>query len=322
MPKARIVQAINNMFEDEEYGFEAYAVMKDIPAMRRIVLFEGRPTRGTSGSQNSFKEEVKNSIVEYIQEEYLSEEAEYELAENIADNQRKFYVIEQDQSYLPFEMFTGDIDNNNMFSMALRDNVKGFAFMYRRGDFKIWGYQHLYAVTIPNKAKRNWLSVQDAEVFKEIDIPMLPIAKKINLLVIGNEIITKDISLMQRQFGFDLFVRNSAGKVVGDIGDLNIITNMDKLTTYIERNQLTYAKKMMRIRHSAVLRMPAEDLLNRVRTLPRWSGKFVIENNRIVLNTYTHVENLIDLLDERFTRSDVTGEEYSTDVKRIAPPIG
>lgn len=321
MPRARIVQTINSLFQDAEYGFEAYAVMKDHPNMSRFVLFEGNPTNGIVRNQINFKEQVKNSIVDYIRGEYLSDEAEYELAENIADNQRKFYVIEQDNSYKPFEMFRIAIDNGNTFQMEMRDNVQGFAFMFKRGDIKMWGYQHLYAVTIPNKAKKNWLSVQEAEVFKEIDTPMLPIAKKVNLLVIGNEIITKDISLMQRQFGFETFVRNSAAKVVGDINELGLITNVDKLIAYAERNQLTYAKKMMRIRHSAVLKLPAEDLLNKVSTLPRWSGKFVIDGKHIVLNTYAHVESLIDLLDERYTRSDVTGEEYSTDVKQIAPPI-
>lgn len=321
MPKTRIVQAISSMFQDTEYGFEAYAVMKDFPTMRRFVLFEGNPTHAIAGNQINFKEQVKDSIVDYIRDKYLSDEDEYELVENIADNQSKFYVIEQDDSYKPFEMFSHAIDNSITFKMETRDNVQGLAFIFKRGDTKIWGYQHLYAVTIPNKAKKNWLSIQDNEVFKEIDIPMLPIAKKVNLLVIGNEIITKNISLMQRQFGFEAFVRKSASKVVSDIEALDLITNVDKLITYANRNQLTYAKKMMRIRHSTVLNMPAEDLLNKVITLPRWAGKFVIEGNHIVLNTYAHVESLIDLLDERFTRSDVTGNEYSTEVKRIASPI-
>ncbi|MDN3956806.1 DUF4868 domain-containing protein [Sporolactobacillus laevolacticus] len=322
MPKARIAQVINNMFQDYEYGFEAFTIMKDDPAMRRFVLYEGSPINVMARKQKSFKEQVKNSIVDYIREEYLSDEAEYELAENIADNQRKFYVIEQDDSYKPFEFFKRPIDNIEMFKMELLDNVQGIAFMFKRENIIIWGYQHLYAVTIPNKSKKNWLSIQDAEVFKEMAVPMLPIAKRVNLLVIGSEIITKDISLMQRLFGFESFIRNSATKVIRNINKLDLITNIDKLTTYAERSNLRYAKKMMRIRHSAVLNMSAEELLNKVKTLPRWSGKFSIEDNHIVLNTYANVENLIDLLDERYTRSDVTGEEYSTDVKKIAPPIG
>ncbi len=51
-----------------------------------------------------------------------------------------------------------------------------------------------------------------------------------------------------------------------------------------------------------------------------WKDKF--EENQeglIVLNTYQQVEDLIDLLDERYTRSDVTNQEY--DVKRVAKPV-
>ena len=40
-----------------------------------------------------------------------------------------------------------------------------------------------------------------------------------------------------------------------------------------------------------------------------------------VLNIYAHVELLIDLLDERYTRSDITDEEYDTDVKKVAEPV-
>ena len=64
-------------------------------------------------------------------------------------------------------------------------------------------------------------------------------------------------------------------------------------------------------------------MLHRLRD---WKDKF--EENQeglIVLNTYQQVEDLIDLLDEteeeRYTRSDVTNQEYDTDVKRVAKPV-
>ena len=41
-----------------------------------------------------------------------------------------------------------------------------------------------------------------------------------------------------------------------------------------------------------------------------WKDKF--EENQ---------EGLIVLLDERYTRSDVTNQEYDTDVKRVAKPV-
>ena len=47
----------------------------------------------------------------------------------------------------------------------------------------------------------------------------------------------------------------------------------------------------------------------------------VIDVPLLVLDTYAQVEDLIDLLDERFTRSDITDTEYDTDVKQVAEPV-
>jgi len=39
------------------------------------------------------------------------------------------------------------------------------------------------------------------------------------------------------------------------------------------------------------------------------------------LDSYTDVENIIDLFDERYTKSEITDTEYDTDVKSIAKPM-
>lgn len=81
---------------------------------------------------------------------------------------------------------------------------------------------------------------------------------------------------------------------------------------------------MMRIKDSKVLQKTSEELYERVTTVPRWQGVFNLdeENHKIVINTYQQVENLIDLLDERYTCSDITGEEYDTSAKKWIAPIG
>lgn len=319
MLKERIVERINYIFKDSEYGFEVLVIMKN-HELKRMVLYEGSPVK--SGKNTNFKEEIKSDIVNSISRDYLSSEAEYEFAEHIADNQNKYYVIEQNDEYRPFQILDTPIDSLDTFSINDREDAKGLLFMFKRDDVKVWGYQHIYAVTVPNKSKKSWLSVQDGDLFKEMALPLFPIAKKVHLLIIGEEIITKDIPLMQRSFGFEAFIRNAALTVIEKVSNINIVDNIEKLLQYAERSKLTYAKKMMRIKSSVVLKMPAEQLLDKIQTLPRWSGKFLLNNNKIVLNTFNHVEKLIDLLDEKYTRSEVTGEEYSTEVKEVAlPPV-
>lgn len=72
------------------------------------------------------------------------------------------------------------------------------------------------------------------------------------------------------------------------------------------------------VKNYKVLRMSKEELFTKITTLPRWQGKFEIDetDHTIKLKNYGQVENLIDLLDERYTRSDVTDEEYDTRAKK------
>ena len=95
------------------------------------------------------------------------------------------------------------------------------------------------------------------------------------------------------------------------------------MTEYCDRGngKPKYAKKMMCIADSKVLKMPVDKMMENIHRSKRWNGMIPEENGTFVLNTFAHVELLIDLLDERYTRSDITDEEYDTDVKKVAEPI-
>lgn len=142
------------------------------------------------------------------------------------------------------------------------------------------------------------------------------------MLIIDNNIITNDINLLQTHYDFEHYIRASARSVASEITTLSLVSNMDKVVDYISRSKLTYAKKMLRIKNSKVLTKSKEKLYIKITTLPRWSGKFDLdeETHTIVLRNYGQVENLIDLLDERYTRSDVTDEEYDTSTKKWVEP--
>ena len=77
----------------------------------------------------------------------------------------------------------------------------------------------------------------------------------------------------------------------------------------------------MRITDSKVLKMEPAKLWENIHRSTRWNGKIKEENGKFVLDTYPQVEDLIDLLDERYTRSDITDTEYDTDVKQVAAPV-
>ena len=192
---------------------------------------------------------------------------------------------------------------------------------------EFWVYQHLWSIMVPNKKKMNLLSrlqkYENHDYFIEQKEPLITIACKADVLIMQGCIITSNIGLMQKSFGFRDFIVATADKSVERVRDKALVANPEKLEEYINRGKTNkYAKKMMRIANSKVLDLSKEKLMERVHTLERWKDKF--EENQdglIILNTFQQVEDLIDLLDERYTRSDVTNQEYDTEVKAVAKPV-
>lgn len=310
--------------EADHCGFEAYIVKKESPRLRRIIL---QDRLADSEDEVSFKKQIKNMLLEVLTEKYVQPDVEYAPATSIADRQHKMYVIAQTvQGYAPFSFLS---DNSQDFCDADLQDATGIAFAYRKQGVTLWLYQHLWAVLIPNKKKSNLLArimhFENNIVFDEQKESLLTISKKIDLVVLDNNIITSNIPLMQKSFGFQDYIRATAKRTITRITERGFVSNPDKLLEYINREngKAKYAKKLMRIVDSKVLFMTPDNLVARISGVERWRGMFVVNesNNTIELKTYAHVEHFIDLLDERYTKSEITDTEYDTDVKKEASPV-
>lgn len=306
-------------------GFEAYVVTKEEPRLRKIILHD--PVNQDEGKL-SFKKTIRNTLLDVLAQKYLAPDTEYTPASNVADNQQKMYIIPQTEGeYYPFcYLNSTPVD----FKESDLNDAVGLAFEYRKGQNEIlWLYQHLWAILVPNKKKTNLMArvtrMENGIVFYEQTEPLLTIANKIDLVIVNGSIITENINLMQKSFGFQEFIIATAQKTIQSVLDNGIIKNADKLNEYINRGngKPRYAKKLVRITDSKVLQMTPAQLLDRIEKVDRWKGKFVLNEDKsaIDLQKYIHVERLIDLLDERFTKSEITDTEYDTDVKKEAGPV-
>lgn len=310
-------QIISSLFADEEYAFEVFILMKGDRKLKKFVLYEGAP-ENRNNTEINFKKKLQIAIADVIKGKYGIENAEYDLVENVADNQNKFYVIPQTDEYKPFDVLGASSAVNESYCVSEREAAEGIFFRYEREGKVLWAFQYFWPNAIPNRKGTGFHIIPQDDVFVELKKPILAVTQKVDLLVIDDQIVTNDIGLLQTHYDFQRYVRTTATHIVSEITTLDFVSNMDKVTEYISRSRLTYAKKMLRIKNSKVLRMSKEELFTKITTLPRWQGKFEIDetDHTIKLKKYGQVENLIDLLDERYTRSDVTDEEYDTRAKK------
>lgn len=299
-------------------GLEAYVVKKDSPKLKRMSLSEEKNEEG-----KNFRTVLKEMFFYILEEKFLSLESEYADGCKLADNQHKILIFEQGDSFHPFTYISDPSEIDEFVSEDLID-ATGLMFRIRKGTDELWIYQHLWSIMLPNKKKSNSMArimhFENKIVFEEQRESLLTIAKKIDIVIMNNYLITSNTNLLQKFFGFQDYIYQTAQQTIQCIEQKNLVENTEKLTDYISRGKTKYARKMMRIGLSKVFDLTQEQLIDKVNTLPRWKGKFNInrDSNQIMLNTYKDVESLIDLFDERYTRSDVTDIEYDTDVKTVA----
>ena len=300
----------------QKVGFEVYIITKSEPQLKKMGFMETKT--------ENLHLKLKDLILRSLEDKYNAADADYVPADRIADEQRKFYIISTSENYDPLSVLK---TTPGKFSKNDIGDATGIAFSLRHGEEQLWVYQHLWSIMVPNKSKKNWLarmvSSTQGDVFEELREPIITFSEKIDLLVIGNNIITSDYKLLQNAFGFQDYIRMRADKTIEAVDATGIVANVDKLRDYVLRGNGTskYAKKMMRITDSKVLKMESRKLWENIHRSSRWNGKIKEENGQFVLDTFTQVEYLIDLLDERYTRSDITGEEYDTEVKQLAKPV-
>lgn len=66
----------------------------------------------------------------------------------------------------------------------------------------------------------------------------------------------------------------------------------------------------------------SDDLWTKISTLPRRNGKFKEPiGGKIPIENVKEIESMIDILIVRFTVSEVSGQEYDTEVKKKAEEI-
>lgn len=148
------------------------------------------------------------------------------------------------------------------------DDASGIVFCFRYDSKTVWAYQHLWSIMVPNKKKTHamtrFMHFENVDILAEQKEPLLTIANKVDLLIVENNIIKNNVSLMQSSFGFQDYVVATAEVSITKIVNKGLVSNQSKLTEYISRGKQKYAKKMMRIANSKVFSLSNEQLLEKI----------------------------------------------------------
>ncbi|MDY2636832.1 MAG: DUF4868 domain-containing protein [Phascolarctobacterium sp.] len=321
MLKDEVISCIKSIM-NSQFGFEAYVVCRDkednsVRYLRKFIL-DNEKIDG-----KSFRDKVCQKVISSITYKFCNDESIYASAFDIANRQKNMYVIPQTNEYRPFAFLDDSIEE--AFSVDLTNKAEGIVFCFKcaiEGEIQsLWAYQNFSNFTIPNR-KGGFLQTifdkcrNEKDAFVEFKKQLFIITDRIDILILNGDIITDNIGLLERSYGFEEFIRSSGMSAVNAIVTAELVNDDQKLKKYVGRTEKRYARKMMQIQQYPVIRMDKDSLFKKLKEVDRWKDVFTFNDNKIVINNYKDVDNLIDLLVERFTKSEISGQEYDTDVKK------
>lgn len=300
----------NIMFSEIEYGLTVFACIKyeKNMALKKFLI------------NDNLCDKLKCMIKAVVENKFLSDDFELDTVENIADNRKVFYEIPQNDNFYPFESINNYQKVCDTYSEKEQDSLMGLLFRINLNDNNVWFYQHIYPVRMIKRSKSIYAMFSN-DTYVPLNRDVLQIDSRIDFLIIGNAIITSNINLLQKHFGFDEYIRSEAKQAIGIIDELDIVSDMSKVFAFESKEQLTNAKKLLKAKNSPVLKMEKKELISKLINHPRYKDKFTFENNQIVINSQKEVKEFIKMLNDDIVRSELTNSEYDSSNKQILPPL-
>lgn len=273
-------------------------------------------------TNDELREIVKDMIFEQLENKYINEETVLDSSDNIADDRKCLYEIEQDDNYAPFGFIPNNDRIEDVYTEKDQDNLMGLLFKVSLDSKKFWAYQHIYQVRLIKRSKSLYAVLTKGDTYVPLDKDVIKIDSRIDLIIIGKSVITSNISLMQSSFGFEKYIRTEAEKTIAIIKDLNIVSNIEKFLAFETQRKLTNAKKLLKAKNSPVLKMERAHLIEQLKTHNRYKNIFDFdEDDKIKISSQKDVGELVKMLNDCIVHSELTDTDYDSMSKNALEPI-
>ena len=270
---------------------------------------------------DDLRDNVSQMLDSVVEQQFLSDETELDSADNIADNRKILYEIVQNTEYSPFPALSGYRTVNEQYSENDQNSLVGFFYRVNVNEESIWLYQQVYQSRLVKRNRSIYAALSRNHTYELLQHEVLKIESRVDFVIIGNSIITSNITLMQSKFGFDKYVRSEASATIELIKGMEFVQGIDILQNLASKDQLTTAKKLMKAKHSPVLRMEHDILITAIRKHHRYKEKFIIESDCIVIKNQKDAKEFLKMLNDDIVRSDLTNQEYDSSTKTMLDPV-
>lgn len=176
-------------------------------------------------------------------------------------------------------------------------------------------FKHVYPVTIIRQDKVLGF-VPIGNRFEKLTSSILQINNSIDFIYAADELIVNNLKTFSSSYGYTEVIKNQARERVELIRNLDLIGNIDELTSFIQN--VKYAKRVLKINPSSpVLQLAKDKIITFIKNHHKLSHKIRFDENEEKIQLDTDVSKIltIGILNDDFLKSNLTDLDYESERK-------
>lgn len=202
------------------------------------------------------------------------------------------------------------------FNEDSMENISGMVYNIGHEDNYFSFYRKVYPISLLKRDRVFLIKKVDTR-FEQVAEDMLKIDDNFDFMVADNEIIVKNVTVLEKFLGLEQVIMQQASANIQIIENLNFVENIEPLKNAAQ--DIKYAKKVVKLkRNSPVFELPFNTIKSFIMAHPKLKRRIRLNSNgtKIALDTKVSIDLFIKLLDDDFLKSDLTKLNYDSIIKQ------
>lgn len=265
--------------------------------------------------EDEAKGELLDRFLGYIREKFIDDPEFHYLDVSQAD-ERKNVVYRYDIDERPgrLNILNEILDNGERerfnFNEHSLENLQGYLITIGNEGNQIALYKKHHPVNLFKRDR--FLLIPSDQRLVALNTDAIAIDKSFDFMMIDGHLIVLKLNILERFFGFEQVIRSQAQNTIALIEATSLLEDIEQLNELAAN--LPNARKLMKIRSSPVLGVPAINVINFIANHPELTGRieFNGDNTRIRLTTGASKKLFLKLLNDDYLFSQLTELQYDS----------
>ena len=287
-------------------------------ALYFVLLQDGETIIRFADIEEETKVDLKDRFLEFITEKFFNNaDFHYQGIMEADDRKNAVYRYDLEEKPESLNILDNILQNEEhepfTFSEHSFQNVQGYLITIGNEANKIALYKKHYPINLLKRDR--FMLIPSNQRLVRVEQDILALDKSFDFMMVDDNLIVLKLEILERFFGFDEVIKNQAHNTIGTIEGKELLEDIEQLR--VLTNNITHARKLMKIRNSPVLNVPVSNVINFIRNHPKLTGRirFNGDETKIKLDTEAAKKLFLKLLNDDYLFSELTELQYDSFAK-------